>query len=494
MKNIDEINMEDLDRKNSLIVKATLISVILAAVVDIAMKKDLAVILSIIAGGGTGVAIVASLHFLKKSITIIPYLSVVIVSAVLYLIMETSVSPTAYILLYFILATASIYMDRKLLWLASGLGFTIITIFTLLHRHELPLEPKNYVTVYLLYALVTIMLSFQFSIAKKLAETMVSAQQETASLLLKDLETRKVIERNTKSISNLIDEVKLKSRENYESTMEMTNAVTEISAGINIQSDSVTNITHTLEDTNQVIGRSSYLVEKLHQDSLSAEKVTDMGDKLITRLIKELTASYENMQSVNKHIQSLSSLVKETASFAANIQGIASQTNLLALNASIEAARAGDSGKGFAVVAQEVRKLADITSGTATQITENLNSVLHDTSVTKDGVNLTAEKLTKNLELAAETMEAFHSIHQTFRHLKNDISEQEELTRSILESSMAIEGAIAGFSSVIQQASAALEEISSAAVIQCGHHEQLFKSVEIAHVSLDNLLKLQNES
>lgn len=490
MKNIEEIKMEDLARKNSLIVKATLVSVILAAAVDIAMKKDLAVILSIIAGGGAGVGVVASLHFLKKLTTFIPYLAVVIVSGVLFLIMETSVSPTAYILLYFILAAAAIYMDRKILYLASGLGFAIITIFTYLHQHELPLETKNYVTIYLLYMLITVMLSFQFSISKKLAETIVSAHQESESLLLKDLETRKIIENNTKSISNLIDEVKLMSRENYECSIEMTHSVTEISAGIHIQSDSIIDITQTLERTNQDISRTSSLVEKLNHDAMSAEKVSDKGDELMTRLIQELTSSYENMQSVNQHILSLSSLVKETSSFASDIQGIAAQTNLLALNASIEAARAGESGKGFAVVANEVRKLADITSSTATQITNNLKSVMIDTSRTKEGVNFTAEKLTQNLELAAETMEAFDTIHQSFKNLKSDISEQDTFTRSILESSIAIEGTIAGFSSVIQQASAALEEISSAALVQSQHHEQLFKSVEVAHESLDNLLKL----
>lgn len=493
MKSIDEIKKEDLERKNSLIVKATLVSVILAAVVDIAMQKELAVILSIIVGGGAGVGVVALLHYSKKLTNFIPYLSVVIVSAVLFLIMETSVSPTAYTLLYFILAAAAIYMDRKLLIMASGLGFTIITVFTLLHHQELPLEPKNYVTIYLLYMLVTVMLGFQFSISKKLAQTIESAKQETESLLIKDLETRKVIESNTRSIAKLIDEVKFKSKENYQSSREMTQSVTEISAGINIQSDTVMDITQSLEKTNLVISRTSALVEKLHQDSMAAEKVSDKGDELMSSLISELTASYENMQNVNTHILSLSSLIKETASFASNIQGIASQTNLLALNASIEAARAGDSGKGFAVVAEEVRKLADITSNTATQITENLKSVMSDTSKTKDGVNLTADKLTQNLELAAETMEAFETIHQTFKVLKSDISEQEELTRTILDSSMAIESSITGFSSVIQQASAALEEISSAAISQSEHHEQLFNSVEVAHQSLDNLIRLQQK-
>jgi len=312
MKNIEEIKKEDLERKNSLIVKATLVSVVLAAVVDIAMQKELAVILSIIVGGGAGVAAVALLYYTKRLTTFIPYLSVIIVSAVLFLIMETSVSPTAYMLLYFILAAAAIYMDRRLLFIASGLGFMLISLFTWLHHDALPLETKNYVTIYLLYMLVTVMLSFQFSIAKKLAQTIESAKQETEDLLIKDLETRKVIESNTRSIAKLIDEVKFKSKENYQSSKEMTQSVAEISAGINIQSDSVVDITQSLEKTNQVITRTSSLVEKLHQDAMAAENVSDKGDELMSSLISELTASYENMQNVNSHILSLSALIKET--------------------------------------------------------------------------------------------------------------------------------------------------------------------------------------
>lgn len=491
MKTIEEIRQEDLIRKNSLVVKATFVSVILATIVDIALKKDLALILSIIVGGGIGVAITATLHYTKKLITFIPYLAVFLVTAVMYIIMENSVSPVAYVLLYFILATAAVYMDKNVLFFGALLGFIATTAFTYFHHHELHLEFKNYATVYLLFTLITILLYFQYAISRKLSENIVAAQQQAEELLQTDRKVRKTIEENTVQLTELVNFVKNKGHENYEASLEMNHAIGEISAGIQTQSDSIIEITRELETSNHVIAETNTLVQKLHEDSIAAGKVTNHGEVLITKLRGDLSISYEDMGKINLQMTDLSQLIKETSQFASTIQEIAEQTNLLALNASIEAARAGDSGKGFAVVAEEVRKLADVTRQTASQISDNLQDVIGRTLTTNDTVSVTGQKITENLQLAIETQEAFSRIQQTFQQLKEDISKYEAMTNKVLGSSKAIEESINDFSSVIEQASASLQELSSSVGMQTSQHEVLLKSATEAHESVDNLVELQ---
>ncbi len=134
-----------------------------------------------------------------------------------------------------------------------------------------------------------------------------------------------------------------------EEAKQVSSAALEVSRGATEQASSVEELSSAMEEMVSNIQQNADNAIETGRISGSAAEEGAVGG-----------------QSVEKTVAAMI----EISNKIAIIDEISRNTNLLALNAAIEAARAGDAGKGFAVVASEVRKLAERSQKSASEITD----------------------------------------------------------------------------------------------------------------------------
>jgi methyl-accepting chemotaxis protein len=131
------------------------------------------------------------------------------------------------------------------------------------------------------------------------------------------------------------------------------------------------------------------------------------GGNIIQQAENEMDHIATSVNTIAETIRDLDGLSGQISSIVGAIREVADQTNLLALNAAIEAARAGEQGRGFAVVADEVRKLAERTSGSTEEIATMIQKI-------QDGTRQAAVKMTDGVQRVSEGVDlarkAGHSI------------------------------------------------------------------------------------
>jgi len=200
------------------------------------------------------------------------------------------------------------------------------------------------------------------------------------------------------------------------SSREMADSLAAQSASTSAMAASLEELTVSIDHLSANAADTRKLSGKYSESARSGAGIVGQAGDEMRQISSAVGASTERIQQLGAQSDQITSIVK-------TIREIAEQTNLLALNAAIEAARAGEQGRGFAVVADEVRKLAERTTGATSGITSTVEAIQAGTREAISGMGSMVEKVGTGVACADNAAGALHTIVDNSRLMDATLTE-----------------------------------------------------------------------
>ena len=288
-------------------------------------------------------------------------------------------------------------------------------------------------------------------------------------------ETKKYINKFIEKIQKTVVEVKDNAQVTKNISMTTQAHAKDIFDSAHRQTQMVKHSTDLVGQVHAEINSSEHLAIQTTEDTqANLQTLEEMGVSLNKVVDAILMASQEEIEMSSK-VNSLAEQTLKIKDVLEMIKDIADQTNLLALNAAIEAARAGEHGRGFAVVADEVRKLAERTQKSLTEIdatisvvvqsvgdvsenmhnnAKNIKVVSDDALSVKEVADSTKDKIVVTIETSKKAAKAAVSIS----HKTKQLIEKMSSTMEVSAKNQAISDELMDISNELSNASNNLEE------------------------------------
>ena len=265
----------------------------------------------------------------------------------------------------------------------------------------------------------------------------------------------------SETVSAQSEELTQSSNEVKTGSEQVAVTMQELASGAEVQANTSSELSSTMAIFATNVQEANENGQQINQTSSEILALTDQGSQLMNSSTKKMIQIDHIVKDSVQKVKDLDSQSQEIFKLVVVIKEVADQTNLLALNAAIEAARAGEHGRGFSVVAEEVRKLAEQTATSVTDITRIVTNIQNGFGVVTESLQDGYKEVEQGTNQITTTGETFKEISSSVTGMVDKIKNVSTKLSDIAMNSQTMNNSIQEIAATAEESAAGVEQTAA---------------------------------